>query len=150
MPKYITLFTPNWLQLSSVLNTFVLLSKHASETHHQLLLPIRCASPPASSPGGTHNGQHIAVARKWLKSPIFKCFRESRGPSWYYVAWRFTVVFISSTAITRAIYCYQQGNLWIPTDTAEGQWTSSGTNIFCVSEWTGRPTYAYSVCIWFL
>lgn len=113
--------------------------------------PHLLCQPPLQLPWrDSHNGQLIAVARKWLKSRIFKGFRESRGASWYYVAWRFTVVFISRIAITRVISCYQQGNLWIPTDTAGWKWTSPGTNIFCVSDWTGRPTYAYFVCAWFL
>lgn len=135
MQKYIILCTSIWLQLSSVFNTCILLSKNASETRHQLLLPTCYASPVLRSPlpwRGSHNGQHIAVGKKWSKSPIFKFLRESRGPSWYYGAWKFTVVFISSTAITRVIYCYQQGNLWIPTNTAGGKWTSPGTNVFCV------------------
>lgn len=26
----------------------------------------------------SHGGEHIAMARKWLRSPILKCLRESR------------------------------------------------------------------------
>lgn len=136
MLKYIILFTPNWQQLSSVLNACNT-AKQAGKLH------MTPAAPPCLL-------CQEMMARKWLKSPILKCFREGRGPSWYYVAWRFAVVFSIGTAIARVIYFYQQGHHWIPTDTARGKWTSPGTNVFCGADWTGRPTYAYFVCVWFL
>lgn len=131
-----------------------MLAKQAHTLNTSPAAPLTCSATPSKVSATLGGALTMANTLLWLghslKVPFFNALGDVGEPSWYYVAWGFTVMLISSTAITRAICCYQQGNLWIPADTAGRKWMFPGTDIFCASLSAGRPTYVCFLCIWFL